>query len=122
MNRDRPPVVKPAAVGGFGDHPAQVCHTRQDGGNIFEMSLGVLRNQACQRGFTGSGWTGEDDGGEQAVGDDGAAQQLSLTDDVLLPNEFVQCARSQPGCQWGFVLEILFHGVVKKVHVMLLLV
>ncbi len=58
----------------------------------------------------------QDDGREQAVSLDGTPQQASLSDDVLLANEFVQSARPHPRCQRGFAFNLLLCGMVKEVH------
>ena len=58
------------------------------------MCLGVLGDETRQRGLAGAGRTRKDDGREKPVRDNGAAQQLALTDDVVLADEFIQRARA----------------------------
>jgi len=77
------------------------------------MRLRMLGDQTRQGGFSSSGRAGEEDGRKEPVGDDGAAQQFAFADYVFLTNEFIQCARAQPGCQRRFVLQVLIKRVVK---------
>src|SRR5207248_2581852 len=54
-----------------------------------------LRDDVSERRLAGAGWAGQDDR-RQPVGLDGAAQKFARPKDVLLPDEFVERARTHP--------------------------
>ena len=76
----------------------QVRNARGDRADRAEVALGLPGHDACQGRLAGAGRTPQDDG-RQLVGLDTLAQNTTGSDDVLLPNEIVEGARSHPGGQ-----------------------
>jgi len=77
------------------------------------VTLRAVGNDLRQGGFASAGRPPQDDGREELVGFDGAPQQLALTDDMLLADEFLQCARTHTSRQRRFVFHTFLHGVVE---------
>ena len=76
------------------------------------MALGLVGDHHRQGGLAGARRAPQDDGREQPVGLDGAAQQLTRAQDVLLPNVLIKRAgrsRAASGasvfmrCSWAWV-------------------
>ena len=61
----------------------------EDGVDGGEVSLGGIGDDACEGGFAGAWWSVEDDGAE-LVGFDGASQQSSDAEDMVLADVFVE--------------------------------
>ncbi len=68
------------------------------------MRLCPVRNDHRERGFARARRAPEDDRREKFVGLDGAPQELAFTDDVLLPDEFVERARANARRKRRFIL------------------
>ena len=79
------------------------------------MALGGVGDDLRQGGLAGSGRSPQDDGGEQPVGFDGAAQQFALADDVFLADILIQRARAHPRGERRFAFHAFLHGVVEKI-------
>ena len=97
------------------DDDAQVRLARQDGGDRDEVTLGRVGNDLRQRGLACSRRPPQDDGREQPVRFDGAAQELALADDVLLADIFIQRARAHARGERRLCLHAFLHGMVEKV-------
>ena len=83
---------EPADVGDIGFHAAQPL----------EFGFGLARDDLCERRFAGAGRPVKNQRLD-AVGLDGAPQQLAGADDVRLAGEFIQVARAHPrGERLGF--------------------
>ena len=106
-----------APLDGLPDDLAQAGFAVQHGGEGLEMRLGLVGDDGGEGGFARARRPPQDDGGEQAVGFNGAAQEFARPDDVLLPDELVQGAGAHPGGERGFGLHFFLHGVGEQVHV-----
>ena len=82
---------------------------------VSKWDLVLVGDDLRQGGLAGAGRAPEDDGREQPVGLDGAAQELARADDVLLADVLVQGARAHAGGQRGFGFHAFLHGVVEEV-------
>ena len=80
------------------------------------MGPGQVGDDHGQGGLAGAGRAPQDDGGEQAVGLDSAAQQLAGAEDILLPDELVQGAEAHAGGEGGFGAHAGFVGVGEEVY------
>ncbi len=79
------------------------------------MTLRAVGDDLRQGGLAGAGRPPQQNGREEFVGFDGAAQQLALAHDVFLADELLQRARAHARRQRRFGLHTLLHGVVEKV-------
>ena len=78
--------VDAQALFGHLEYVAHVGHAAGDGVELHEGGARGLRDDGCQRGLARARRAPEDGAG-QAVGLDGAAQELALAHDLLLPDE-----------------------------------
>ena len=78
------------------------------------MALGLVGDHHRQGGLARAGRPPQDDGREQPVGFDGAAQQLARPEDILLPDVLVQRARAHARRQRGFVFHAVLMAWVKR--------
>ena len=107
-------VQQPPLLGLF-DHPPDVGDAGQDGAKGLEVRLGAVGDDHGQRGLARAGRPPEDDGGEEAVGLDGAAQQPSRANNVLLTDHLIQGAGAQARCQRGLAGDLIGAGMVEQV-------
>ena len=110
-------LVEAAALEGFVDDITQLGFAGQHGGEGLEVGLGLVGDDHGEGGLAGAGRPPEEDGGEEAVGLDGAAEQLAGAEDVLLPDELVEGARAHAGGERGFGAHALLVGVGEEVHI-----
>lgn len=80
------------------------------------MALGQVGDDHGQGGLAGARGAPEKDGGEEAIGFDGAAEELAGSDDLLLADEFVEGARAHAGSEGRFAAQAIVHGVGEEVH------
>ena len=114
--QDRAPAVHPASLPGLLDDTPQVSHARQHGADGLEVAGGRISDDHRQRRFAGAWRPPEDEGGEQPISLNGAAQQPPLADDVFLADELVQGARAHARRQRRFATNLLLPAVLKQIH------
>ncbi len=81
------------AIGGGGEDAAHVGDVGFDAAKALEFAAGLVGNDLREGRFAGAGWAVENEGLD-AVGFDGAAEQLAGSEDVFLAGEFVEIARA----------------------------
>ena len=82
-----------AGAFGIGHHLLDFLDAREHGGKLDEFGLGDAGDNFCERGFARAGRPPEDHGAG-IVTLDLHAQRLARTDQVLLPDEFFERART----------------------------
>lgn len=85
------------------------------------MHAGLVGDHHGEGGLTGAGRPPQDDRREEPVRLDRPAQQLAGSDDVRLPDEFIQGAWAHARRQGSFRFHAFVHGVGKEVHLPLII-
>ena len=88
------------AIGGAGDDAAHIRDAALDAAEALETGFGGLGDDLGQGGFADAGRAEEDDRGD-AVGLDGAAEELAGAEDVLLAGVFLEGAGAHAGGEGG---------------------
>jgi hypothetical protein len=88
------------------DHLAHVLDPGGDRAELLERTLGAAGHGEGEGGLAGAGWPPEDRTGEPVLFDQ-TAQRPPRCDEVLLPDDVVERARTQPGGQRGLGLQAL---------------
>ncbi len=87
-------------VGGQGEHAADISHIRFDTAQPFKTRLCLEGDDLGQRGFACARRTVENQG-LKTIRLNGASQQLSRSQDMGLPRDFIEGARAHPSRQGG---------------------
>ena len=96
------------AIGGRGEDAAHVGHVRFHTAEALEFTFGLAGDDLRERGFSGAGWSVKNKG-LNAVGFNGAAEELAGTENMRLTNEFTEVARAHPGGK-----RLAFYGVRRR--------
>ena len=106
--------VECAALLGLVDSGTNVGYTGEDGIDADEMGARRAGDDVGERRFAGAGWPIEDEGRE-LVCLDGAPQQSSGPENVVLTDEFFETPWAQPRRQWLFALHLLSPPCLKQI-------
>ena len=77
------------------------------------MSVGGVGDHPGDGGLAGSGRSVKDDGAEKPVCFNGSPEQGAFADDMLLPNDIVQCLWAHSGSQRCLGAHLFFQRVIK---------
>ena len=94
------------ALAGPLDDLANVLDAGVDRTHLLEDPLGAAGDGQRQSGLAGARWAPEDRT-RQAVLLDQTTQRLARTNQVLLPDDIVERARSQPCSEWRVAAQVL---------------
>ena len=79
------------------------------------MAFGGVGDDLRQGSLACARRSPQNDGREQPVRFDGAAQEFPLADDVFLPDVFLQRARTHPRGKRRFGFHAFLHGIVEEI-------
>src|SRR6185503_16941229 len=97
--------MQPSALKSFLNNDPQIRFSREDGRDGDKVTLGGIRDHLDEGGLAGTGRSPQDDRRKETIRLDGAAQELSLTNDVFLPNILIQGARAHTSRKRSFLLH-----------------